>query len=289
MDLDVFTTVLARHVNVRHNRVMRVGNGLIHCAHCGHVLHATLPRQSGYGYGAMYYQCADDDCGLVVWVCTELVDRELQKFTRRRLSDPSPSAGWQLARLTLIDAELTKARELWAWYADPQHRRQVARAFAWWRAPHMLPSMLIGYTPLGEVRERLYNLGNELAGQVVALAGRPVRAAGRTRVDALREARTAYTSAMSASMLLRPSLAAARRLEEAQDRFWDLLVGTQWRDLGPTEALVDDKALTADWTTEHGMLLRRRELVRLAVGTDRVVVHGSAGTTPRIEVVPGSS
>ncbi|GAA2701507.1 hypothetical protein [Nonomuraea recticatena] len=288
MDRGAFTRLVwPKHAE--HDIVMRVGDRLVHCAHCGCSLRAMQPPQSGYSHTAMYYECVGDDCRQVVWARAELVDRELQEFTRHRLSDPSPGAGWQRARFALIDAELAEARELWAWYADPQHRRQLARAFAWWRAPRMLPLMLFGHESLWWVRSGLQQLGDELAGQVVRLAERPVQATGRTLLSVLREARTAYKSAHSAWLMKDwPSPAARRRLEESQDRFWNLLLGTQWRDLGPAEPPVDDRALTRDWTQEHGMLSRRRELLRLAIDTDRLVLYGLPGTAPRIEAVPAS-
>ncbi|GGV36591.1 hypothetical protein GCM10010182_70940 [Actinomadura cremea] len=57
--------------------------------------------------------------------------------------------------------------------------------------------MLIGYTPLWQVR---------------------TRTTGRTPLDALREARTAYSSANTAEVMtfLPPSPATVRRLEKAQ-------------------------------------------------------------------------
>ncbi|ONI92944.1 hypothetical protein ALI22I_00915 [Saccharothrix sp. ALI-22-I] len=286
MDRDMFTAVLTKAVNAERDVVMRVGDRMVHCARCGHVLRAMQPPQSGYSRTAMYYECVGSDCRLRVEARTELVDLELQEFTRSRLSDGSPDAGWQHARLALIDLELAKARELWAWYADPRHRLQVARTYSWWRAPHMLPFALLGYEPRWELRSGLYNLGTELAGQVVALAGKPAQAAGRALLDALGEARTAYSAADSARALrFRPTPILGRRLDESQDRFWDLLTGTQWRNLGPASSMVDDSALTLEWT-QHGMLHRRRTLLRIAIGLDRLVVHGSVGAAPRIEAVP---
>lgn len=264
MDLDAFKALVDNRID--NGVPMRIGDGLIHCGHCGCELYAIQPRQSGYAHTMMYYQCAND---CKPSARTDLVDIGLHKFTRDRLSDPGGE--WQRTRIALIDADLAFARELWAWYSDPENRRRVRRAHAWWRKPHTIPLMLFGYEPLWEVRAYFYALAERVAKQVVAFAGQPVRADDRALLTALTEAWAGYEWVYGDWGLL-PRPARVRRHEAAQGKFWDLLVSTRWSGLGPAKPLVDDSALAQEWD-HHGMLKRRRTLLRLAIGLDRLVVH----------------
>jgi hypothetical protein len=249
-----------------------VGVGVLRCWKCDALVDGeTDLNEIATRRLAEEYYCPDGH----VKAPARAVDRELQAFALQQWTDPAFIERWRRARLKVLDAEIAQGL---ARYTD----RRVTRRFG-----------------RRTIDTDLINLAQHLTGLVAERAGLAAvlpmnRQPGATMsLDDLRRARSRFLSAyrLAHDPRRRPLLLAAQggerlvaaHLTELEERLWRLLANTVWK--GPFLVRVPerDKAFDQDWATSPARnRARRQELLRLAVGEDRLVVRTKAPYIKRV-------
>jgi hypothetical protein len=229
--------------------IVFVGDGVVLCVTCRKPMWAEKPDRRGWTPRlSSTYRCA---CGTSA--PTAAVDGELWELTRERLSAPSFVSRWLTDRTRRIDASIASAREIAAWFADPDHAQQADLLL---RPPPSRVRRLLdtvnGVRPgpahlplLGALRSRVIELLDERARLSPRAGGRPVSDVRYLRLDL----------------------------------FWDQLDTKRWSAPGPSPQPRNDPALKDNWAhTPHTTIGQRRALLAMAVGEARVVVVKSTAT-----------
>lgn len=277
-----------------------VGDGVLWCGLCGGSVqtgellfgrshHAPLDPRSEY------YHCASSGCGQVAPVTT--VHRELQAFTRQRLSETAFTATWSARRLAELDPQIAEARAVLAWCRDPRRRSQLRKPIE--RKPIGLGHLTWGDPYPDAVSSSLFSFAHQLMELIIERAeiagssehGRP-----------LQELETAYLNYAIAMAGTGMSLVPRRKvqralggrrqlarleavLDELRTRFWDLLEETQWRFTEPSR-LPHKRAAEQDWAQSPiAQGPQRRALLRMAVGEDRLEIVPASGDGPRVRAI----
>jgi hypothetical protein len=234
-----------------------LGDGMLLCRVCGGPVRGeTSAYEWGRDLRTASYRCVTDSCRQVL-APVYIVDGELQRLTRERLSDPAVVDGWRAKRVHEIDWSVATGRQVWAWLADPEHARQLARL----AGKDLQPTMQA-------LRDRMVAVATERARLVPSGWGRPV-----TDLAAASHECGTYRN--------------TRRSRERHDRFWGLLAETTWVDPIPAVHPKDDPTLWEDWASVDTNTPRRRELVSIAVNGVQIGLNPTDQHGGHLWVPPG--
>jgi hypothetical protein len=272
---------------------MTIGAGLLHCGTCDGLLYGGHGSRSWAPGTPARYDCGNCDA---VSVMVHRVDGQLQKLTQQRLEAHEFVRRWRENRATELDARISEGHRIRAWCLDPVNHKQVARVIG---GP-------LGIGGRGDVAWGLIKLAEQMITQVeerATLAGRATTGAALLAELPMAEAEYTLTYHVTRRGFLMYSKAYKRRrrqltrvvggrkqleahVRHLNDRLWDLLAETQWRDAGPAQLPALDKAMEQDWATSSTTMVRRRhELVRLALDEKhRLAVDPDAN----VRVVPNA-
>lgn len=234
-----------------------LGDNVLHCCECDSpMLGETTP--SAYPWPAFenaLYRCPGGTLrsahsAMTVW----RADLELRRIMLSRLTNPSHPSGWRSSRLAELNVEIAEESLIYDWCLLRRHRWSTR-----WG---------LGLLSLVSVQEGIHLLSERLVALIEERAAL-IGAAGSDNCPSL-----------SVLQLALRELRTKRHIQDSQyELFSRLLKNEEWRDPDQARLPGKDPALQSDWVKyPFSQVKRRRELLRIAMNTDKLVVRRIDGS-----------
>jgi hypothetical protein len=274
--------------------IMYVGDDVLRCSQCDGLMRGGhLVRQSYPDPLTADYWCPNRDHRLFR-VSVRIVDRKLQTLTAARFAQREVVATWRVARAAELDAHIAEALAIRAWCENKERRRELDRKLRTENRFRHVLARVVGdgdnvQWSLDKLAKRTIDLVAERA--AIATEERPT---GGRNLSIPNLTWGEYVRALSDRTIRRafarePGIG-DRQLDayrkELESRLGDDLAISYWQAAGRMRPPSVDNALTQDWAqSPNRMVRRRRELLLMAIGSNRLVIEPASGGDCRIHLV----